>query len=191
MISSLEGKITYKGPDWVEINVGGIGWQVFLPPSKLSRFTIDKEAKIFTYQRVAENIQELYGFITRKDKKVFELLISVSGIGPRTAMGIFSIGSGERILRAVAQADVEFFRQVKGLGNKGSQRIIVDLKSKVGSVKDLDLETGEGGNQLVYQALESLGFKKQEARSALKKLPGNIESDNEKIKFALKELGKQ
>lgn len=191
MISRLKGKITYKGTDWVEISAGGVGWQVFLPPGKLSRFSVGKKAEIFIYQRVAENIQELYGFVSRKDKRVFELLISVSGIGPRTAVGIFSIGDGERILRAVSEADVDFFRQVKGLGNKGSQRIIVDLKPRVGSVKELDLETGQGSNQLVYQALESLGFGRQESRSALRKLPKEIRSDNEKIKFALKELGKQ
>jgi Holliday junction DNA helicase RuvA len=190
MIGSIRGKIIYKSRDRVEIETGGIGWEVFLSSQDLAKLSVGKEAELFIFHHVAETANDLYGFLSRKDKQVFALLLSVSGVGPKTAIEIFSAGNGERILRAVAEADVEFFRRVKGVGKKGAQRIIVDLKSKAGDIKELDLAQGRGGNDFVYQALRGLGFTQEEIAHSLRDLPEEIKSDSEIVKYALRQLAK-
>ncbi|MBU2592731.1 MAG: Holliday junction branch migration protein RuvA [Patescibacteria group bacterium] len=190
MIGSLRGKIIYKGLDRVEIDTGGIGWEVFVSRNDLSGIGLNDLVELFIFHHTAENTSSLFGFLIRKDKHVFEMLISVSGVGPKTAIEIFSAGKGERILKAVAEADVDFFQQVKGVGKKGAQRIIIDLKAKVGSARDLDFEREAGANEVVYQALSNLGFRKEEIRQAVNLLPEKIANDDEKIKFILKSIGK-
>lgn len=190
MISFLSGKVIYKSTNKVEIGISGVGYEVFVSTSDLPKINIGDEVNVFTYQQVAEDKNDLYGFLDRKDKQVFEMLLTVSGIGPKTALNIFGVSNGEKILTAISRADVNFFKQVKGLGGKGSQRIIVDLKNKVGSVADLDFSI-ETADENVYQALLGLGFTKQEVRSALAKIPNELKSEDEKIKFALRQLGKR
>lgn len=190
MIGSIRGKIIYKGHDRIEVDANGVGYEIFLCKSELSKIIINKEIEIFTFHHLAEGINALYGFLSRKDKRVFEMLISVSGVGPKTSMGIFFAGNGDRILRAVSEADVDFFQQVKGLGKKGAQRIIVDLKPKVGAIRELDLESGIGGREVIYQALQNLGFTRKEILQSLKELPKDLESEDEIIKYALRRLGR-
>jgi len=188
MIGSLRGSVIYRDKEKIEIDIQGVGYEVYLPKGELSKTKVGDDVELFVYDHMVEESNTLFGFLERKSKQVFEMLISVSGIGPKSALGILSLGTGKRVLKAIAEADVEFFKQVKGIGSKGAQRIIVDLKSKVGSVKDLDLQTETGGNEAVYQALSSLGFRREEIRKALTDLPENIKSEDEKIKFALKQL---
>ena len=190
MIGSIRGKVIYKGSNRIEINANGIGYEIFLCKSELSKAELNKEIEIFTFHHLAEGINALYGFLSRKDKCVFEMLISVSGVGPKTSIGVFSAGNGERILRAVSEADVDFFQQVKGLGRKGAQRIIVDLKAKVNSIKELDLESDVGDKEVIYQALQSFGFTRKEIFQSLRELPNGIESEDKIIKYALRRLGK-
>jgi len=188
MIGSLRGKVVYKTLDHVEIEAGGVGREVFLPAKLLTQLAVGQKAKLFVYHQVTEKAEALYGFLVRQDKRVFEMLLTVTGIGPKIALEIFSTGNAERILRAVAEADIDFFQQAKGLGRKGSQRIIVDLKSKVGQVKELDLCSLAGGRQPVYQALKNLGFTAAEIGQALQGLPASLKSENEIIKYALTRL---
>lgn len=170
------------------MDVNGVGYEVFVSASDLLKINTNDEVKIFTFQQVAEDKNDLYGFLDRKDKQVFEMLLTVSGVGPKTAQNIFSTGSGEKILAAISKADVNFFKQVKGLGGKGAQRIIIDLKGKVGSIGELDFNL-EFADETICQALLSLGFTRQEVRSALGKMPPELKNEDEKIKFCLRKLG--
>lgn len=188
MISYLKGKIIYKTGRKIEIDVQGVGYEVYFSPKDINKVLLNGEVEIFTYHHLAEDKNELYGFLKREDKQVFELLLQVSGVGPKTSLNIFSVGGGEEILAAIAKADVNFFRQVKGLGGKGSQRIIVDLKNKVGSLAELDL-AGSESNEAIYQALLGLGFTAGEIRKVWGKIPSDLK-ENEQIKFALRLLGK-
>jgi len=190
MISSLKGKISHIGLNKIEILVGDVGWEVYLPQKELSKLAINTQIQIFTYHHIAEDKNDLYGFTSRADKLVFENLISVSGIGPKTALGIFSVGDGQKIMQAVSQADVDFFRQVKGLGSKGAQRIIIDLKNKVQTIRELDLKPDSENFKTAYQALANLGFKRDEIYQSLSKLPAEIVDEQQIIKFALKNLAK-
>ncbi|PJE70272.1 Holliday junction branch migration protein RuvA [Candidatus Shapirobacteria bacterium CG10_big_fil_rev_8_21_14_0_10_48_15] len=189
MIGSLRGEIIYKGLDRAELQTNGIGWEVFLPQRELAKLALNEKKELFIHHHVAEGADVLYGFLNRDDKQVFEMLLSVSGIGPRISLSVLSVACGQRILQAIAEADVAFFEQVRGLGRKGSQRIIVDLKSKVGQIKELDLQD-KVGNQAVNQALRGLGFTKEEVSEALKELPNNVKEEDEIIKYALRQLGK-
>jgi len=188
MIGSLRGAVIYKGRETIEVDIDGVGYEVFLTSGDFGRVKVGDDVELFTYHHLTEDSSDLFGFVNRNDKRVFEMLISVSGIGPKSALGIMSVGNGERILKAIAEADVEFFKQVKGIGSKSAQRVIVDLKSEVGSIKDLDLEADGGRNEVVYQALESLGFRREEIRKALSEIPDDIENEDERIKYTLKQL---
>lgn len=189
MISFLSGKIIYKSGAKVEINVNGVGYEVFISSGDLAKFEVGKDAEVFIHQHLAEDKNDLYGFSSRQDSLVFKMLLTVSGIGPKTALGVFGAGSGEKILAAISKADVNFFKQVKGLGGKGAQRIIVDLKSKVGSISDMDFNI-ESEDESIYEALIGLGFSRLEVRKVLGKMPGDLKIENEKIKYCLRQLGK-
>lgn len=184
----MRGAVIYKGKEKIEVDLDGVGYEVFLPAREFGRVKVGDDVELFTYHHLTDNSSNLFGFIKRNDKEIFEMLISVSGIGPKSALGILSIGDGDRIVKAISEADVEFFKQVKGLGSKSAQRIIVDLKSEVGSIKDLDFEAEGGKNEVVYQALEGFGFRREEIRKALSEIPDDIEGDDERIKFTLKQL---
>lgn len=190
MIGSLRGKVVYKDLSKVEVDTNGIGWEVFVPKNDLAKIVENDQVELFVFHQVSEKINCFFGFLDRKNKRVFEMLISVSGVGPKTAVEIFSDSSGEKIIKAIAEADVDFFNQIKGIGKKGAQRIIVDLKNKVGSIKEIDLERQERANEVVYQALSSLGFRKDEIKNALDQLPDEIIDDDHKIKSILKIIGK-
>lgn len=188
MIGSLRGAVIYKKKEKIEVDLNGVGYEVYLTNRDLGRFKIGDDVELFTFHHLTEDTSDLFGFVNRNDKRVFEMLISVSGIGPKSALGILSIGNGERVVKAIAEADVEFFKQVKGIGSKSAQRVIVDLKAEVGSIKELDLEAEGGRNEIVYQALEGLGFRREEIRKALSEIPDEIEGDDERVKYTLKQL---
>lgn len=166
-----------------------MGYEIFIPANDLSKLNVGVNYEIFIYQHIEEDRNDLYGFLDRKDKIVFEMLLAVSGIGPKTALNVFIAGNGEKILSAISKAEVNFFKQVKGLGGKGAQRIIVDLRNKVGSVADLDFNL-ESADEGVCEALLGLGFSRQEVRNAMAKMPDKLKSEDEKIKYCLRQLGK-
>lgn len=191
MIGFLKGTIELQEDPYLFINVGGVGYKVTASKDLLAQGSkIGDAIKLFTYTHVREDILELYGFSTRENLKLFELLISVSGVGPKTALGVFSIGSAEQILNAIAKGDVSFFTAVPRLGKKNAQKIIIELKNKVGSTAELDLSEKEGKeHEEVLEVLKTLGFSRKEALSAVKSIKKDG-STEEKIRLALKYLGK-
>lgn len=187
MISYLKGKVIFIDHDQVELLVSGLGYEVFLPANDLTRLILDQEVEFFVHHHIAEDKNQLFGFMHRRDKEVFKLLISVSGVGPKTALSIFAVGGGDKITVAVQNAEVNFFQAVKGLGLKTAQRIIVDLKNKMGGLKDLDFQAQDE----VVQILRGLGFRSEEIRPVLARLPVELKTEEEKLKFALKNLSQK
>jgi Holliday junction DNA helicase RuvA len=186
MISYLTGKIIYLGPNHLELLVNNLGYEVFLPTASLTTLHLGQSLTLFVYHHLAEDKNQLFGFLDRRDKEVFHLLLTVAGVGPKTALSVFNAGSGDRILEAVQKAEVPFFQQIKGLGLKTAQRIIVDLKNKAGSLKDLNFQAS---NEVV-QTLRQLGFKHDEIRTVWLRLPPDLSTTEEKLKFALKNLSR-
>ncbi|SRR6266568_2361459 len=192
MIGTLTGVIEYREDPFLIIDVHGVGYKVLVPTPVLTKISGTGETiKLYTHTHVREDLLELYGFTDPADLKVFSLLISVSGVGCRTALGIFSVGSRADIVQAISLSDVTFFTSVPRLGKKNGQKIIIELKSKLGAGGELDLSSDEGGEQQeVITALQAFGYSPREAQAALRWLEGKGKTIEEKVRLALKYLGK-
>lgn len=187
MIAYLKGKIEQKGEGFVVLEVANIGYKVFCSPNVLDKFSEGKEAKLLTYLHLKEGVMELYGFLTSKELEFFKTLVGISGIGPKTALSITSIGSEEELRKAVEAGDEKFFKGVRGLGRKKIQKIILELTGKF-----KEAEKSKSGSQIgePLKALISLGFSRSAAREALSQVPEEIQDTKKRIKEALKFLGK-
>lgn len=192
MIGTLKGIIEYREDPFIIVDVYGVGYRVVVPNSVSSTINrLGESIKLYTYLHVREDLLELYGFTDPSDLKVFSLLISVSGVGCRTALGIFSVGSRQEIIQAISNGDVSFFTSVPRLGKKNGQKIIIELKSKLGAKGDIDLSgDGEIGQTELVNALQAFGFSTKEAQAAIRGLSGEGETLEEKVRLALKRLGK-
>src|SRR3989344_6781585 len=159
MIGFLNGEVLARDDPHIVINVNGVGYKVLASGSVLSKATLNGKLKLFIYTHVREDAISLFGFLDSLDLKLFENLISVSGIGPKTGMNIFGVGGREEIIQAIVTSDVAFFTGVPRLGKKNSQKIIIELKSKLGSIEDLDLSKIDSKeNSEVVTALKNFGF---------------------------------
>lgn len=192
MIGFLRGEIVVREDPYIIVNVNGVGYKVFASSPLLSKIEGEEgTVKIFTYTHVREDNISLFGFAESSDLKLFEKLISVSGIGPKTAMGIFSVGTREMIIDAIVRGDAGFFTQVPRLGTKNSQKIIIELKNKFGGEGELDLLGHDSkNNKEVISALEGFGFSKKEAIGAIKEIKADGKKVEDRIRMALKYLGK-
>lgn len=189
MIGLLTGVIAFRNDPYVIIDVHGVGYKVLASSQVLASSRTGDSITAFIHTHVREDALELFGFSTEQDLKVFEYLISVNGIGPKTAMGVFNVGSREEILGAIRRADVDFFTGVPRLGKKNAQKIIIELKNKLGSGEDLDLSEGTEEEMEVITALVSMGFSEREARIAVKGIGEKGKNMSEKVKLALRQLG--
>ena len=191
MIGLLKGQIELLQRPFVIIDVNGVGYRVLLPESVYSKLSLGEKVRIFTYTYVREDTLGLFGFLEADDLKLFESLLTVSGVGPKTALSIFSFGVRKDIIEAIIKGDVAFFTSVPRLGTKNAQKIIIELKNKMGSTADLDLS----GNDLlenaeVVQALKNFGFSVQEAQKAVREVKKDGITTEERIRLSLKYLGK-
>lgn len=186
MIGFLSGTISDISAGELILDINGVGYLVKVPRGYEQKVTLDSQAKFFIHTFVKEDDISLYGFESRSQLLVFKLLISVSGVGPKMAMNIMGKGNAEAIQKAVAEADVSFFTSISGIGKKNGQRIIVDLKSKLGSLQELDLGTGESIDDL-QEALVQMGFDKERVRLVLKAIDKDL-PEQKRIKLALQQL---
>lgn len=191
MIGMLRGIVALKNAPSLIIDVHGVGYKVFVSNSLLTKYAVGDEVTLFTYTYVRDDALELYGFTSGEDLKLFEMLISVSGVGCRSALGVFSIGDRSNIVNAIITGDVGFFTAVPRLGKKNGQKIIIELKNKLGGVEDLNLSGGESSEELeAVLALQSFGFTQREAEQAIRSVMTGGMKTEEIVKHALKELGK-
>ncbi len=192
MISHIKGVVEEKfGINGLIVDVGGVGYEMMVPALDFEGVKLGEKGKYYTYHQVRENAEELYGFSSLMAKKLFELLISVQGVGPKAGIAIMSLAEAEEVRNAIANGDVAFVSKASGVGKKSAERIIVDLKDKVGipsrygatDVKDVGMIEGEADEAL--DALMALGFTLKEATVALEKIDKDL-SVEERIKLALK-----
>ena len=185
MISYLKGKIIYKGDHFVIIETGGVGFQVFFPESFLIKCKAGETKEIFTHEYLREDSRELYGFATTPELQFFWQLLSISGVGPKLAHRIVFAYKLEKIKKAVTDGDLAFLSSISGVGKKTAQKIILELKGKL----VLGRPAATGDSEIV-DALVRLGYSKNEAHEAVGKIGEDIEGAENKIKAALKMLGK-
>lgn len=185
MIARLSGQLIKKASNWIIVDVHGVGYKVFCDATKISGDTIT----LYTHHHIREVEQSLYGFLAEAELQLFELLITVNGVGPKAAMAIMSSSAPDRIISAISQSDVSLFKSVSGIGQKVAAKIIVELKNKVGGVGEIDLGGLDSSSELV-EALESLGYKKPEIAAVLRQMPSELSNTQEQLSWALKEMGK-
>ena len=190
MISYLEGKLVEKNPTLVVLDINGIGYEVNIPVSTYEKLdNLGQRVKLLTYQYVREDTLQLYGFFTPPERETFKLLLSVSGIGPRLALGVLSCISVADFQRSVLEEDIDILTNISGIGRKTAQRLVVELKDKLGKVELKELEIGERigtkENEAVL-ALVSLGYGKLEARRVVQQVIGQS-----KGKLVVEELVKK
>jgi len=198
MIAYLSGKLAFKDPTYVVIDVGGVGYQVKISLQTYSKIKDEEQIRLLTFLHIKEDAHTLYGFKEESEKKLFLLLISINGVGPNTGLMILSSLSTEEIEHAILAGDVATIQAVKGIGVKTAQRIILELKDKVGkqgvgeTTTPLGfLKTSNKTREEALQALITLGFPKATAEKnitlVLKKTDGEI-SLEDLIKASLKTL---
>lgn len=188
MISFLNGTIESNTDKYVVIDINGIGYKVFISNNTFKNLPEKgKKVKLYTYLYVRENLMDLYGFLNMEELEFFELLISISGIGPKGALSILTVASIETLRRAIANEESSILTKVSGIGKKMAEKIILELKNKVG---EEFIGKGIGVDSEAIDALMSLGYKIQEARQILKKVPKKVEGVENRVREALKLLGK-
>ncbi|HBM46181.1 MAG: Holliday junction ATP-dependent DNA helicase RuvA [Parcubacteria group bacterium GW2011_GWF2_38_76] len=191
MISQIEGKLSHIGDKFVIINVSGIGFKVAVTKDLLFQFEKEetKTVSLFTYLSVKEDALDLYGFEDRNDLDFFEKIISVSGIGPKKALGIMSIAPTQTLKKAIASKDISYLTQVSGIGAKNAEKIVLELKDKMREGEDGDGEFLKEESDIIM-AIKSLGYTANDARKAIKNMPTELKGLSQRVKWALKELGK-
>ncbi len=172
MIAHIFGKITEKYDSSVIVDVHGVGYELMLSLPDFEAANLDTEIKYYTYHAVRENSEELYGFSSLAAKKLFQMLISVQGIGPKAAIAILSLGSPEDVRNAIANADSAYVSKASGVGKKSAERVIVDLRDKVGIPSHVGASTpitapSHDAPDEALDALIALGFTLKEATTAL------------------------
>ena len=173
MISILTGKILELGNRYAVVDVHGIGYKVFVTDDTLHQLKIGSENTFFTHLAIREDAQDLYGFMTRKERDFFELLIGISGIGPKSALNILSLVSVDTLVSSVRTGSVAHLVKVSGIGRKTAEKIVLELKEKLGGMISEDggmLAAGMSSDMDAILALQSLGYDVDEAREALKKV---------------------
>jgi len=190
MIAHIKGSVAEKFANSVIIDVNGVGYEVTLTIPDFDSLLLNDEVKLYTYHHIREQAEELFGFTALAGKKLFELLITVQGIGPKAAMSILSLGSYEEVRNAIANQDAAYISKASGVGKKSAERVIVDLKEKVGLPtyygRKSDPETNTvPANDEALEALMALGFQLADATKALEGIDQNL-SVEERIRLALK-----
>ena len=187
MISTLKGTVTYKDLHFLIVDVGGVGYKVSVTTDVTLDAIPGEPIFLWTYLAVRETALDLYGFNDREGLEIFELLITISGIGPKTALGIMNVASPSMLRQAVAEDDTSYLTRVSGIGKKNAEKIVLELKGKLLTThEDQNINMRAEGDAL--EALVSLGYSERDARESLKKIPKEIENTSERVKLALKAL---
>lgn len=192
MISYLKGKIRHKDNGFTILEVNNIGYQVFISPLLYADLSLNQEIEFYTYQQVREDALNLYGFKSMVELELFELLLSISGIGPKSALGVMSIATAADIKESIRRGDPALLTKVSGIGRKTAERVVLELREKIGK-----LGFGDGKSDGSYlgssdeiDALMALGYSLAQAREALNSVDGKIKDSRERIRQALKKIGK-
>lgn len=197
MFYHIEGIVDYIGQNSAVIDCGGIGFEINVSNITLGALSKGEKEKLYIYDYVREDAFDLYGFKTQEEKKLFQLLLGVSGIGPKVAISVLSSGTSSMIISAIVTEDVAFFQQAPGIGKKTAHRIVLELKDKVGGMIECAAanETGNttlgvGDNKLkdARAALASLGYSPSEISASLRGLDTAPLSVSDIVRAALKRM---
>ncbi|MDP2789219.1 MAG: Holliday junction branch migration protein RuvA [bacterium] len=188
MIGSIKGKVTFRTDKFLIIETAGVGYKVSVSPDILSKASLNSDISLFIHTHVREDVFDLYGFLDRENLEFFEMLLGVSGIGPKSALAILGVTTINTLKKAIGTGDTGYLTKVSGIGRKTAEKIVIELRDKIAN--DFSEKSGDSlrGEMDALEALKSLGYSQHEAREALKKVSPEL-STNIKIRDALKILG--
>lgn len=188
MISYLIGKVIDKQKNHIVLMTpGGVGYEVNMTPTRILEYKAGEQAELFTYMKVSDSALDLFGFKTAEDREFFSLLLSVKGVGPKTALHILSLGSVENIESAIGRGDVTYLTAVQGLGKKTAERVVVELKSKMkGSRSKGDTSAESTVMGEVIDGLVAMGYSRDEAKLVVMNLDATGMTTEKLLKEALK-----
>ncbi|MGC9598925.1 MAG: Holliday junction branch migration protein RuvA [Minisyncoccia bacterium] len=192
MLYSVAGKLTLKSDHFAVVTAAGLGIKLFASKQTLKALpAVGADVKFFTHLYVREDTLDLYGFLSAEEMNFFEMLISVSGIGPKSALSILDIAPLGELSAAIKEGRPDLLTRASGVGRKTAERVIVELRGKVESARSgLVVEKMEGDADIV-EALTSLGYRREEARAALGKVDPKVRGMEERLRAALGALGKK
>jgi Holliday junction DNA helicase RuvA len=190
MIAHVSGMVAEKFNSSVIVDVHGVGYEVAVALGDFEHMTLNEEIKLYTYHHIREQSQELYGFTSLAAKKLFEMLITVQGVGPKAALAILSLGDSETVRNAIANSDPTFIAKASGVGKRIAERVVVDLSDKVGLAIRTNV-SNFGESQVMahadeaLEALMALGYTLNDATKALEGISTDL-STAERVTLALK-----
>lgn len=202
MFAFLRGVVALKGIEHIALDVNGAGYHVLVPEGVQRKLVVDQEVRLLTYCYIREDAFQIYGFITEEEKRLFVTLLSINGVGPKAAMALLSALPPARFGQAVLENDVKTITKTPGIGTKTAQRIVLEMRAKMGQDTELsallgepDRAAGDAGleGDDVYEALVSMGCTPQEAKRAAtqaRKACGEDAKDEEVLKAALRSMAK-
>jgi len=190
MIAKIRGKLEYVRNSYAVVDVLGVGYKIYSTLYTLGEISGKDDVDFFIHTHVREDAIMLYGFLALEELEMFELLISISGVGPKAGLGILTVASPKTIKTAIVNEDSSILTKVSGVGKKTAERVILELKNKIGDISAGDRESAVSGSEAI-EALISMGYSASEAREVLKSVPKDIKDIGEIVKRALKNLGKK
>lgn len=193
MLAYLHGRILAKSNNYLILEVNSVGYQIFVGEAFLSSLKVGEEQEFYLSHQVREDASDLYGFRNLSELELFQLLLSVSGVGPKSALGVLSIASADDIREAVIRGDAALLTKVAGIGKKTAERVVLELKNKIakninGAILGATLPAGLSDE---LDALMSLGYSLPDARAALNDLDPGLNDSGERVKAALKKLARK
>ena len=190
MIAHIFGTVAEKFAGSVIVDVGGVGYEIAVAAGDYDKVVLNQAVRFYTHHHIREQSQELFGFSSLAAKKLFEMLITVQGVGPKAALAILSLGESEAVRNAIANADSAFVQKASGVGKKTAERVVVDLSDKVGlpthyGRKDDPVQTELNTSDEALEALMALGYTLADATKALENIDVNL-TTAERVTEALK-----
>lgn len=190
MIAYLQGKVILKQKDFIILEVNGVGYEIFLSKAALNKISqSEEELKIFCYLDVGERSLKLYGFLSFEELGLFRILRNISGIGPRASLDICAVGSPKKVKEEIEKGNEKIFEGIPGIGRKKAKKIILELSGKL-KISEPSPQKQDIPEDEALLALIKLGFQKKEAQRVLSQIPKEIKDSQERVKQALKILGK-
>ena len=188
MIGRIEGDVYAIRAGFAIISVGGLGYKVAATKETLAKIKAEGKAALWTYLAVREDVLDLYGFLTEEELRVFGLLLTVPGIGPRSALAILDIAAIETLRSAITAGNASYLTNVSGIGKKTAEKIVLELREKIGAGTESATRTLSGDEEAL-EAMRALGYTTQEARDVLRKVPHEVTGSSARLREALKLIG--
>ncbi len=190
MIAHIFGVVAEKFGGSVIVDVAGVGYEIYVAAGDYDAVTLEQKVKFYTYHHIREQSQELFGFSSLAGKKLFEMLITVQGVGPKAALAILSLDTAENVRNAIANADSAYLAKASGVGKKTAERVVVDLSDKVGMPivyrhQNAPVQTELNTSDEALEALIALGYNLADATRALEGIDSSL-STSERVREALK-----